>query len=80
VSADGTKLYVDVYQDGLEGLVLELSEDGLIQFRARSETQLQGEGTEIEKHPKDPKNAYLSFMEFQAGGKKYIVRFSAPCT
>jgi len=80
VSADGTKLYVDVYQDGVEGLVLELSEDGLIQFRARSETQLQGEGTEIEKHPKDPKNAYLSFMEFQAGGKKYIVRFSAPCT
>lgn len=80
VSADGTKLYVDFYADGLEGLLLELSEDGLIQFRARSQTQLPGEGTWIEEHPKDPKNDYLSFMEFQAGGKKYIVRFSAPCT
>jgi len=81
ISADGTKLYLDFYmQYELEGLVLELSEDGRIQFRARSETQLQGKGKWIENHPKDPKNDYLSFIEFQVGGKRYIVRFSAPCT
>ena len=37
-------------------------------------------GKEIEDHPTDPKNAYLTFIRFSAGDKTYIIRFSAPCT
>jgi hypothetical protein len=81
VSADGTKLYLDLYTEyELEGLVLELSETGGIQFLDRDEVQLQSEGKWIENHPKDPGNAYLSYMRFQVGERYYIVRFSAPCT
>ena len=80
ISADGTKLYVEHWaQDRADGLVLELSEDGHLVFRDRAELDLK-EGTWIEDFPKDPNNAYLSFMKFQVGNKTYIVRFTAPCT
>lgn len=80
ISADGTKLYLDFYNEELDVLIIELSEDGRIQFKARRDVELQREGEQIEGHPTDPKNDYLSFMRFHVGGKKYIVKFSYPCT
>ncbi len=81
ISQDGTKLYVDFYPDyELDNLVLEVADDGRLAFRDRAEMGLQREGVLISNHPKDPGNAYLSFIRFQAGDKSYIVRFSAPCT
>ena len=35
---------------------------------------------EINKHPKNSKNSYLSFRRFRVGNKGYIIRYSAPCT
>jgi hypothetical protein len=80
VSPDGKSLYVDFYEaDNLDGLVLEISEDGRPSFRVKSEAAA-GDGEWIEDHPKDTKNAYLSFKRFRAGGRTHVVRFSAPCT
>lgn len=80
VSPDGTKLYVDFY-DGLapDELLLELSDDGTAKFRARREVGLS-EGEWIKDFPKDPRNDYLSYMRFKAGGKTYVVKFNGPCT
>ncbi|MCL1467043.1 hypothetical protein [Argonema galeatum] len=80
ISADGTKLYLAIYEEQLDALVLELSEDGKVQFKARSDVNLQGEGERIENHPKEPGNDYLMFMGVNVGGKKYILKYSAPCT
>ena len=80
ISADGTKLYLSFWTEyELDGLVLELSETGALAFRDRTEVQMI-EGKLIEDYPKDPNNAYLSFIRFDAGDKTYIIRFSAPCT
>ena len=81
VSADGTKLYLDTGYDeeNINKLVLEISESGSLHFRARNRVNL-GTGRDIERHPTDPNNAYLSFMRFRVGGKNYIIRYSAPCT
>ena len=80
ISADGTKLYLEHWsQDPADGLVLELSEDGRLAFRERAGLELK-EGTWIEDFPKDPNNAYLSYMKFEVGNKTYIIRFTAPCT
>ena len=80
ISADGTRLYLDFYPgNGLDHLVLELSENGPPQFRDRAVIK-SGEGKFIESHPKDPTNSYLSFMRFSVGEKIYRVKFSAPCT
>jgi hypothetical protein len=79
ISPDGAKLYLEFRQDELDGLVLELSENGALAFRDRTEVKLV-EGKPIEDHPKDPNNAYLSFKRFDTGNKTYLIRFSAPCT
>ena len=80
ISADGTKLYLDFYQgNGLDGLVLEVSENGPPQFRDRAVIK-SSEGKFLEDHPKDPTNSYLSFMSFRVGEKTYLVKFIAPCT
>jgi hypothetical protein len=79
ISPDGTKLYVTTYSQELEGLVVELSEDGTMKFRSRAELQLT-EPEWLEKHPKDSSNAYLAFLRLKSGKKSYIVRFTAPCT
>jgi hypothetical protein len=81
VSADGSKLYVEFNEyKGPHELLLELSEDGTLKFRARSEVGLRGRGEDILDFPKDPNNAYLSYMRFKVGGKTYIVKFNGPCT
>jgi hypothetical protein len=81
VSADGSKLYVEFNEgQGPDELLLELSEGGTLKFRARSEVGLRGRGEDILDFPKDPKNAYLSYMRFKVGGKTYIVKFTGPCT
>lgn len=80
ISADGTKLYVNFYNElGLDHLVLEVSESGPPQFRDRAVIK-SSEPKLIENHPKDPNNAYLSFMSLRAGEKIYRLKFSAPCT
>ena len=80
ISADGTKLYLDFYTDyELDHLVLEVSENGPPQFRDRAVIK-STEGKSIEDHPKDPTNAYLSFVSFRVGEKSYRIKFSAPCT
>ena len=81
MSADGTKLYLNFYtQFPLEDLVLELSENGAVAFRARAEIGLRDEGKWIENLPRHAAKTELGFMRFQAGNKKYIVRFIPPCT
>src|SRR6185503_426683 len=80
MSADGTKLYVDFYKgNNLDDLVLEVSENGPPQFRDRAVIK-SSEGKTIEDHPKDPSNAYLSFMTFRADENTYHLKFTAPCT
>jgi hypothetical protein len=80
ISADGAKLYVDFYKgQNLEDLVLEISENGPPQFRDRAMLK-STEGKMIENHPKDPSNAYLSFMTFRVDGKTYHLKFTGPCT
>lgn len=80
VSPDGRRLYVGFYEDyNLDELVLELSEDGRARFRATAEVGAGG-GEWMEDYPKDPDNAYLSFMRFRHGGRTHVVRFSGPCT
>ena len=81
ISPDGSKIYVEFYEgQELGELILELSEDGKLRFKARSDVDLQGEGEWVEDHPQDPENTYLSFMRFVVGGKTYIIKFTAPCT
>jgi hypothetical protein len=81
ISPDGTKLYLEFYvEHEIDTLVLELSENGSAQFKVRSDVDLLHEGEWVENHPKDPTNAYLSFLRFYGGGKSYVIKFSAPCT
>lgn len=81
ISPEGSKLYVEFYEgQAPDDLVLELSEDGKLQFRSRKGVDLKGEGEWIENYPKDPDNDYLSFMRFRARNRNYIVKFIAPCT
>lgn len=80
ISADGTKLYVNFYNGlGLDHLVLEVSENGPPQFRDRAVIK-SSEPKLLENHPKDPNNAYLSYMSLRVGEKIYRLKFSAPCT
>lgn len=80
VSADGSKLYVEFHTDrGPEGLLLELSDDGTLKFRARRDVPLS-EGEWVKNFPKDPKNDYLSYVRFKTGGKTYVIKFTGPCT
>ena len=76
VSSDGTKLYVST---AMENLILEISESAAMRILARDEAKLPP-GEEVQRHPTDPKNAYLSFMRFRFGGRSLIVRYSEPCT
>ena len=69
----------NVLSDHLDELVLEISEDGRPGFRVKEEVGADS-GEWIEDHPKDPRNDYLSFMRFRAGGRTHVVRFSGPCT
>ena len=80
ISADGAKLYLHIYQFELDDLVLELSEDGKVAFRARAEIGLRDEGEWIENLPTHAAKTKLGFRRYQAGNKKYIVRFIPPCT
>ena len=81
ISPDGSKIYVEFHKgQGPDELILELSEEGELRFKARSDVELQGKGEWLEDHPQDPKNTYLSFMRFVVGGKSYIIKFTAPCT
>ena len=78
ISADGTKLYVDFYQQeiAIDDLVLELSANGRAAVRARADVGLGDEGTSIDSPPGTDR----SFKRFHAGNKTYIVRFVPPCT
>jgi hypothetical protein len=78
ISADGTKLYVNFYEQQIpmDDLVLELSADGRTAVRVRADAGLRDEGTRIDSPPGTDR----SFMRFHAGNKTYIVRFVPPCT
>lgn len=78
ISADGTKLYVNFFeqQTPIDDLVLELSADGRTAVRVRVDVGLRDEGTRIDSPP----GTDLSFMRFHAGNNTYIVRFVPPCT
>lgn len=80
ISADGEKLYLHIYQYELDDLVLELSESGKVAFRARAEIGLRDEGEWIENLPTHAAKTRLGFRRYQAGNKKYIIRFDPPCT
>jgi hypothetical protein len=81
ISPDGTKLYMEFYvEHELDALFLELSEDGRVRFKARNEVDLRSKGEWIEVFPKDPTNAYLSYMRFHTAGNSHIIKFTAPCT
>lgn len=80
VSSDGTKLYFEIYfENGVAAVVLELSETGAMRILPRDGLKLP-QGEEVQKHPTDPKNAYLGFLRFRFGGKSLILRYSEPCT
>lgn len=80
VSPDGRRLYVGFYDDAnLDELVLEISDDGRPNFRVKEEVAA-GRGEWVVDHPKDPGDAYLSFVRFHSGGRAHVVRFSGPCT
>lgn len=78
ISADGTKLYMNFYEQqvSIDDLVLELSADGRAAVRVRADAGLVDKGTSIDAPPGTDR----SFMRFQAGNKTYIVRFVPPCT
>jgi len=76
VSSDGTKLYLET---AIESLILEISESSSMRILAREEVKLP-KGETVQKHPTDPKNAYLSFMRFRFGGRSLVIRYSEPCT
>lgn len=81
VSPDGRLLYIGFYDDDHLGeLVLEISEDGRTRFRTAEGAGVGKGGEWVEAHPKDPRNDYLSFLRFRAGGRTHVVRFSGPCT
>jgi len=76
VSSDGTKLYLGT---AIESLILEISDSSSLRILAREEVTLT-KGETVQKHPTDPKNAYLSFMRFRVGGRSLVIRYSEPCT
>jgi hypothetical protein len=79
ISEDGRKLYIPL-ESGPESLILELSEDGKVQFRSRASISVRDESETIENTPRDRKNAYLGFKRFKSDGQTFVVRFSWPCT
>jgi len=81
LSPDGENLYLNFYEEyQLNDLLLELSADGSLQFKAQSEVELASDDGWLEDFPKDPNNAYLTFQRFHAGERSYIIKFSGPCT
>jgi hypothetical protein len=75
ISEDGTKLYVE---GPIEDVLLEIASDGGFKLVPKTDVT-SGEG-EHHPYPKNPKNAYESYMKFQAGTKTYYIKFSGPCT
>ena len=81
ISPDGTKLYVDLYDEG-EGLsdrlLLEVSASG-VRFAPRNVLKAQ-KSREVKKPPINARSTDRMFTRFQVGNKSYIVRYDAPCT
>jgi hypothetical protein len=75
ISEDGTKLYIE---GPIEDVLLEIASDGGFKLVPKTD-MISGEG-EHHPYPKNPKDAYESYMKFQAGTKTYYIRFSGPCT
>lgn len=75
ISEDGTKLYVE---GPIEDVLLEIASDGGFKLVPKTEV-ISGEG-KFHDYPKNPKNAYESYMKFKAGAKTHYIKFSGPCT
>lgn len=71
ISADGLNLYLE---SEIEGLLLEVSNSGL-QFKAKSQVRLQGEGVSIDSNLTNSKHEPFYFMKFRAGRKSFIIRY-----
>ena len=81
LSPDRTKLYIDsreLSDLGVGGLAVEISDAG-VRLVAADKLNLP-EGEFLKNFPRDPLNAYLSFMRFGKGRGSYILKFSEPCT
>lgn len=85
ISKDGTKIYVETAfseDDFLnkEGLLLEISENGIFQFVLKSNPNIISKYEYIENFPKDENNAYLGYLKFTDGKIEHILKVSFPCT
>lgn len=84
ISKDGRKIYMEYnfaqneYEQTLqiENLVIEISEDGVLQFVSRDDSKIL-KGEELKGFPKTGEKSYKLFTN---GDKEYIVKFSYPCT
>ena len=80
VSKDGTVLIVDLPIKELTELALQIFDNGVIQLAAKKDLNLIEKPILLKDFPKDPNNAYLSYITFGAGASKKTLKFSAPCT
>jgi hypothetical protein len=82
ISEDGTKLYIDLEDD----ILLEISENGDIQFVSKNSPKIITKGIDLNKHPTPKvgeilqKSGELGYMKFTSGSKSFIVEFPYICT
>jgi hypothetical protein len=79
ISDDGKILFLPLPEKELSDLALIIFDEGVIQFYARKDIDKDKKGTTLKEFPKDAANPNLSYIQFEAGGIKQTVRFSAPC-
>lgn len=77
ISADGTKLYVDVEDTPL---FLEIGLDGVLKFVPRTAPDIIKKFVDLKKFPRDRNNDYLGFRRFTNGKRTFTIKFSHVCT
>ena len=80
ISKDGTSLILDLPTGEVNELALQIFDNGVLQLAAKKDLNLSEKPNSLKDFPKDPNNAYLSYITFGTGATKKTLKFSAPCS
>lgn len=79
VSDDGKILYLPLLEPELSDLALIVFDEGVIQFAARKDIDVDKKAKVLKEFPKDEQNPNLGFTTFENGELKQTIRYSTPC-
>jgi len=79
VSGNGNILYLGFPEPELSDLALMAYSEGVFQFCAKSEIDVEKKGVLLKEFPKNASNPNLAFIKFTGGETNQIIKFSTAC-